>query len=144
MMTNWQWPFLGSTSIDCVIKNGDDAILVVSSGGEEISEFMMLLENMPPFHNRIKKTKNLILSHSKFRDTFEGSEESFQKPFKESKWFSCPQMTYCWNLLTISNVACVVDTGWAKEKNGVVRSPNLMEIVLRKLWALVWVKFDQL
>ena len=105
---------------------GDGAILVFFPGWAEISEFMMLLENTPPFYNR---NKHLILPlHSGIPS--KDQRKVFEKPPKGVRKIIL-STNIAETSLTIDDVSFVVDTGRAKEKN---YDPHLKTSTLAPTW----------
>jgi HrpA-like RNA helicase len=107
-------------------SDGEGAILVFLPGWMEISEFTMLLECSAPFHNR---SKFLILPlHS-------GIPSSDQRKVLQRPPTGMRKIVLSTNIaetsLTIDDVAFVVDTGRAKEKD---YDPHLKTSTLQPMW----------
>jgi ATP-dependent RNA helicase DHX36 len=107
-------------------SHGDGAILVFLPGWQEISEFSLLLEYNEPFRNR---SKFLILPlHS-------GIPSKDQRRVLHRPPQGTRKIVLSTNLaetsLTIDDIAFVVDTGRAKEKN---YDPHLKTSTLQSTW----------
>lgn len=107
-------------------SHGDGAVLVFLPGWHEISEFTWLLESTPPFQNR---SKFLVLPlHSGIPST--SQRRVLQRPPSGVR-----KIVLSTNIaetsLTIDDVAFVVDTGRAKEKN---YDPHLKTSTLQPTW----------
>ena len=107
-------------------SSGEGAILVFLPGWQEISEFSMLLECSAPFHDR---SKFLVLPlHSGIPSAYQ--RKVLQRPPKGMR-----KIVLSTNIaetsLTIDDVAFVVDTGRAKEKD---YDPHLKTSTLQPTW----------
>lgn len=108
------------------ISHRDGAVLVFLPGWQEISEVSMLLESTAPFNNR---SKFLILPlHS-------GIPSSSQRRVLKRPPQGVRKIVLSTNIsetsLTIDDIAFVVDTGRAKEKN---YDPHLKTSTLQPTW----------
>lgn len=108
------------------VSHGDGAVLVFLPGWQEISEVAMLLEATSPFHNG---SKFLILPlHS-------GIPSSSQRRVLKRPPKGVRKIVLSTNIaetsLTIDDIAFVIDTGRAKEKN---YDPHLKTSTLQPTW----------
>jgi hypothetical protein len=105
---------------------GEGAILVFLPGWQEISEFQMLLENTVPFSNR---SRFLVLPlHSGIPSADQRKVLRRPPPGVRKIVLSTPIAE---TSLTIDDVAFVVDTGRAKEKD---YDPHLKTSTLQPTW----------
>jgi HrpA-like RNA helicase len=107
-------------------SHGDGAILVFLPGWQEISEFSLLLDSSPPFRDH---SKYLVLPlHSGIPS--KDQRRVLQRPPQGTR-----KIVLSTNIaetsLTIDDVAFVVDTGRAKEKN---YDPHLKTSTLQTTW----------
>ena len=110
----------------CQSSYGDGAILVFFPGWGEISEFMLLLESTVPFNNKAKYS--VLPLHSGIPS--QEQRRVFQRPAKGTR-----KIVLATNIaetsITIDDVAFVIDTGRAKEKN---YDPHLNTSTLQPVW----------
>ena len=107
-------------------SHGDGAILIFLPGWQEISEFSLLLESTPPFHDT---SRFLVLPlHSGIPSA---DQRRVLQPPPSGKRKIVLSTNIAETSLTIEDVSFVIDTGRAKEKD---YDPHLKTSTLQPTW----------